>query len=101
MLSVTVGNSVRSIENLAFAECTSLTSISIPNSVTKIDEDAFSGCNLKKVYFNGSAKQWQSILIINGNGSLTSATRFYYSEMKPTKYGNYWHYDESGNIKEW
>lgn len=101
LTSVTVGNSVRSIENLAFAECTSLTSISIPNSVTKIDEDAFSGCNLKKVYFNGSAKQWQSILIINGNGSLTSATRFYYSEMKPTKYGNYWHYDENGNIKEW
>ena len=100
LTSATIGNSVRSIGNRAF-KCTSLTSISIPNSVTKIDEDAFSGCNLKKVYFNGSAKQWQSILIINGNGSLTSATRYYYSETKPTEEGNFWHYDENGNIEEW
>ncbi len=33
------------IEEFAFSECTSLTSISIPNSVTSIGEDAFTKCS--------------------------------------------------------
>ena len=36
---------VESIGNLAFYECSSLTSITIPNSVTSIGKQAFSGCS--------------------------------------------------------
>lgn len=43
--SVTIPNSVTSIENNAFVSCTGLTSITIPNSVTSIGERAFSGCS--------------------------------------------------------
>ncbi len=31
---------------------------------------------------------------------LTNATRYYYSET-PVYDGNYWHYDEDGNIVVW
>ena len=32
---------------------------------------------------------------------LTDATRYYYIETKPTASGNYWHYDEDGNVAVW
>jgi hypothetical protein len=43
--SFIIPNSVVSIENYAFENCTSLTSVTIPNSVTSIGENAFYGCN--------------------------------------------------------
>ena len=42
--SYTIPNSVTSIGNYAFSNCTDLTSIIIPNSVTCIGGSAFSGC---------------------------------------------------------
>ena len=44
LTSITIPNSVTSIESDAFGGCTSLTSITIPNSVTSIESDAFGGC---------------------------------------------------------
>ena len=49
--NTTIPNSVTSIGDRAFADCTGLTSIVIPNSVTKIDYEAFYECNgLMDVY---------------------------------------------------
>ena len=42
--SYTIPNSVTSIGDCAFVDCTSLTSVTIPNSVTSIGDEAFSGC---------------------------------------------------------
>lgn len=39
-----IPDSVRTIGKLAFADCTTLESITIPNSVVTIDEEAFFGC---------------------------------------------------------
>jgi hypothetical protein len=44
LTSVIIPNSVTSIETWAFRECTRLTSITIPDSVTSIEVDAFEGC---------------------------------------------------------
>ena len=42
--NTTIPNSVTSIGNYAFEDCSSLTSITIPNSVTSIGNRVFSGC---------------------------------------------------------
>ena len=44
LTSVTISNSVTSIEEYAFSGCSGLTSITIPNSVTSIGSYEFSGC---------------------------------------------------------
>lgn len=47
---VTIGANVKTIGQLAFGYCSALTSITIPDSVTSIGASAFSGCkNLKEV----------------------------------------------------
>lgn len=85
----------------AFANCINLTSITIGNSVTSVDEKAFSGCtSLKAVFYAGTENQWETI---SYNNFLTSTMRYYYSETEPplnadgTEYnGNYWRYDTDG-----
>ena len=48
--SVTMGNNVKTIGQSAFANCSKLTSINIPNSVTSLGKTAFRGCrNLENV----------------------------------------------------
>ncbi len=44
LTSVTIPNSVKSIDEWAFSYCSGLTSIDIPNSVTTIGQHAFSAC---------------------------------------------------------
>ena len=44
LTSVTIGNSVTIIGMAAFFKCSGLTSVTIPNSVTSIERSAFSGC---------------------------------------------------------
>ena len=54
---IIVGDSVTTIGEYAFSNCSSLTSVTIPNSVTTIKEYAFSDCrNLKNLTF-GSGLQ--------------------------------------------
>ncbi len=45
LTSITIPNSVTSIESSAFSYCRSLTSITIPNSVTSIGEGTFRSCS--------------------------------------------------------
>ena len=102
LTSVTIGNSVTSIGGSAFYGCSRLTIITIGNSVTTIGNSAFSGCTrMNKVYYRGAAEEWNKLAIGSDNDKLASATRYYYSETKPTTSGNYWHYNENGEIEEW
>ena len=45
LTSITIPNSVMSIESSAFHDCSGLTSITIPNSVMSIGDYAFDGCS--------------------------------------------------------
>ncbi|WP_311563359.1 leucine-rich repeat domain-containing protein [Prevotella histicola] len=57
LTSVTIPNSVTKIAYYAFANCSALTSVTIPNSVTKIGESAFAGCRSLKNFTFGSGLQ--------------------------------------------
>ncbi len=64
----------------SFSGCSSLTSITIPDSVISIDDYTFSGCkSLKEVYFKGTETQWQAIDIGYSNDELKNATIHYNS----------------------
>ena len=123
--SVEIPNRVTSIGDYAFSGCRGLTDIEIPDSVTSIGDSAFSGCsgltsiklslgltsigdcaclgcNDLTIYYSGTEEEWSAISISDvGNGNLTAATIYYYSEEQPTGTGNYWHYDGAGNPVPW
>ncbi len=92
--SVIIPNSVNAIEDGTFDCCRNLTKIVIPGNVTTIGDYAFYLCDkLTKVYYKGTPTEWKNISIGSWNSSLTSATRYYYSDEEPTDTDNhYWHY---------
>ncbi|MBR7111324.1 MAG: leucine-rich repeat domain-containing protein [Clostridia bacterium] len=104
LTSVTFGENsqLTSIGDWAFSGCWNLTTITIPASVTSIGSEAFCDCyNLTTVYYGGSESEWNNISMGSSNTALTYATRYYYSATQPTTAGNYWHYDQNGEIAVW
>jgi len=72
LTSITISNSVTSIEQRAFSGCTGLTSVTFGNSVTSIGYEAFRGCTgLTSITIgNGSIGGWA----FEGCTGLTSVT---------------------------
>ena len=69
LTSITIPNSITSIVGYAFYNCTGLTSITIPNSVTSIGYEAFRGCTgLEKVFINDLAA-WCGIDFASANAN--------------------------------
>ena len=125
LTTVTFGGDLRIVETYAFNNCKKLESITIKGNLESIGEWAFFGCfNLKsivfggnianigigafidcsqlsKIYYKGSYADWQQINIAESNEPLQNATMYYYSEEQPSGDGNYWFYDEDGNIVIW
>ena len=89
-----LADGVEYIEEWAFIQNDSLTGVYIPKSLNSLNAGAFMFCsNLSDIYYEGSEDEWNEIHIgDNGNGRLTGATRYYYSESEPTEEGNFWHY---------
>ena len=91
--SVSIPDSVTTVESYAFANSFNLKSVVIGKGVTSIAPYAFSSCdNLKTVYYKGTQSEWNTISIGSNNTPFNQATLHYYSETEPTEAGNYWHY---------
>lgn len=124
--SITLPNAVETIGNYALYGCTGLTEITIPGSVTTIGKSAFYGCsnltsiiftgsvttierlafycdNLQYVYYIGTADNFNECLS-NSNGNIfkVAYTCYFYSATQPTDAtGNYWYYDDNGDVAIW
>ena len=78
MTSITIPNSVTSIDSDTFSNCTSLASVTIPDSVTSIGYRAFGNCtSLANVYYAGTEEEWNKITIDDYNKYLKNAIIHY------------------------
>ena len=85
----------------AFSGCTSLKSVVLP-LYYEICEGTFSGCtSLESIYYLGHTGNWKEIKIDDGNEAVYTATIYFYDPNKPKTEGNFWHYDENGEIVVW
>ncbi|MBO5927209.1 MAG: leucine-rich repeat domain-containing protein, partial [Clostridia bacterium] len=108
LTSILIKEGITRIGTMPFNGCTSLASIVIPKSVTTIDFAVFHNRYdfplLNAVYYGGSEIDWERISFNNANSLLKTVTRYYYIESEsklPADNGNYWHYDENGNVVIW
>ena len=77
--SFTIGDEVKYIPAYLCYGMRDLTSVTIPNSVTSIGDDAFYNCSgLKKVNYLGSVDEWVGIDFNNGDSNPTSYAEYLY-----------------------
>jgi hypothetical protein len=74
LTSVIIGNGVTSIGKAAFGGCKSLTNVTIPDSITSIGDSAFSGCTDLASITIGNGVTYIGAGAFSGCNSLTSVT---------------------------
>lgn len=83
-------------DNVAYIEYVflpNLESLILGSGIKEIKAMAFYWTKpIKNTFYNGTTTDLKRIKIENGNPSLIHSNRYFYSEKKPNKEGNYWHY---------
>ena len=97
LASVSLSEGVESIANYVFRDCSSLTSLVLPGSLTSFASSAFGYSSVGAYYLAGTEADAEGV----SYPSAVANALYYYSEKDPISDGNYWHYDESGNIAVW
>ena len=101
-LTTVIVTDATKISLMAFNGCTNIKNVVLNDGITEIGKYAFRDCTgLESVYYQGAAVDWSDINILDNNTDLTDATRYYYSATEPEVSGNFWYYDEDGNIAVW
>ena len=95
LTSVTIGNGVASIDEYAFYSCGSLTSVTIGNGITSIGSTAFSDCNKLIEVINRSALDITAGSDSHGNIAY-NAIEVHSGESKVINHGEYIFYNYDG-----
>lgn len=100
---INTGDGVETIDDYAFEGVQTVLEVVIGKNVKTIGDWVFGNYKEQlEIYYKGKRSEWNEIEISNeGNGAINDDYLYYYSETQPTSSGNYWHYDEYGNIKKW
>ena len=104
IVEIIIPHGVTYIGKEAFAYCKSLTTLAIPLTVTRIDKNALCESNeYIRIYYGGTASDWNKISVSTPNDKLNAATRYYYAENPDlvNSNDNFWTYNSNGNIVEW
>ena len=84
--ALAIPNSVDSIYDYAFYNCSSLTSVTIPNSVTSIGNSAFYDCSsLTKTNYTGDIEGWCGIKFENSSSNPISCSHNLYVNNQEVK----------------
>lgn len=95
LTSITVPPTMCEIEVGTFNNCVNLTTVVLSDNIEFIGVSAFENCNkLSHVFYRGirSDRETFKIWTQYEYEPINFATWYYYSEEKPTEDGNYWHY---------
>ena len=91
------------IRENAFEECSGLMFVILPEDFETVEESAFRDCDaLAAVYYYGTEQSYDAITVDGSyNTTFEDAKVYLYSEEAPTLEGEYWYFDNRGNIKLW
>ncbi len=106
-----IPESVTYIGNYSFYQCWGLRHLVILTNSAPIGLKAFEGCVdlyevnrayqelIGKIYFKGTKEEWANVMANAECHNITkNAPTYFYSETEPAEAGNYWHFNESGEI---
>ena len=68
----------------------------VPSTVTSVGFEAFFGTRINMLLGYGSKNDFEQ-----SDSYFTTRVSYYYSEQAPTEEGNFWHYDENGDVAIW
>lgn len=120
---IKMSGGIQSIKSNAFADCSALKTAVISEGTTALCFGAFGGCTaleklvlpkslnniltgvlkdsdkLEAICYSGTQSEWNAVV----NQALPSerinlTPVYFYSETEPAEEGNFWHYDENGEI---
>ena len=81
---VEIAEPIANIGSSAFSECLTLSVLKLPKSVKIISPYVFSNCNAIKVYYDGTAKEWDNVSVGTGNEKIEGKVYFNYAEPTDT-----------------
>ena len=100
-IKISASSNLQVIESYCFRDCTYIKTIFLPKTINLIAANAFENCGVNVIYYDGTISDWNKVNIEGGNEAIQNSTIYFYSSTEPVDEGNYWYYDESGNITIW
>lgn len=98
-----ISEGTTSLTSNSFYGCTGLTKVVFPKSLKIIYSNVLKNSDkLEAICYNGTPTEWEAINIHKDSADKINATPIYfYSDTYPDVTGNFWHYDENGEVVLW